>query len=427
MPPDHQVQVRPPLFPVFFLKHSRKHLCNEEWEATSAEINVGPGVWNCPAGNPIYNDSLHGMHSPGVLPPKSRMPTHLILTASFKRSHLLQIIIFCIHAQLPGEKSDHLAITSSLERAPWNEQSHRTTCWWQPPITSSSQHRIRISTLEYENAPTPGKIKPAFPLFALGSSFLPFEEVQQKWWRLVKSHDSSRCFSENTLKKMCMLSMFYCVRIHTWHAQIRKVFILKNSRPQDSEDSLQDGSASLPPSLQRAREPDLEFFRAVTVSGGEVTLSMDLRLRSWPAGPCGPPLPLKRTSFIQASKLQLTEVKFLQKSEWWYRYVYAHLRACVYVCLYITIYIEQIEPINISYDIKWYMYKKNIKISEKKNSAFKLSMTRTSALFFFFVVHSLLQTICPRAIWPEASFLSGFCQSQKIPWYRWWTKSCTSW
>lgn len=37
-------------------------------------------------------------------------------------------------------------------------------------------------------------------------------------------------------------------------------------------------------------------------------------------------------------------------------------------------------------------------------------------LVFFFVVHSLLQTICPRAIWPEASFL-WFLQSQKIPWY----------
>lgn len=241
--------------------------------------------------------------------------------------------------------------TGSLKRTVTQDNMLVATSYHQFISTQDQNLDLRV----WECSHT-WKDKASFSTLCAGSSFLPFEEVQQKWWGLVKSHDSSRCFSENTLKKMCMLSMFYCVRIHTWHAQIRKIFILKNSRPQDSEDSLQDGSASLPPSLQRAREPDLELFRAVTVSGGEVTLSMDLRLRSWPAGPCGPPLPLKRTSFIQASKLQLTEVKFLQQSEWWYRYVYAHLRACVYVCLHMTIYIEQIEPINISYDIKRYMY-----------------------------------------------------------------------
>lgn len=106
---DHQVQVQPPLFPVqetSLQRGVRSYIRRNQHRSRCLEL---------PGRQSIYNDSLHGMDSPGALPPKSRMPTHLILTASFKRSHLLQIIIFCIHAQLPGEN-----LITRPSRLHWN-------------------------------------------------------------------------------------------------------------------------------------------------------------------------------------------------------------------------------------------------------------------------------------------------------------------
>lgn len=273
--------------------------------------------------------------------------------------------------------------TGSLKRTVTQDNMLVATSYHQFISTQDQNLDLRV----WECSHT-WKDKASFSTLCAGSSFLPFEEVQQKWWGLVKSHDSSRCFSENTLKKMCMLSMFYCVRIHTWHAQIRKIFILKNSRPQDSEDSLQDGSASLPPSLQRAREPDLELFRAVTVSGGEVTLSMDLRLRSWPAGPCGPLLPLKRTSFIQASKLPRTSRKSATDGSQGFSTGRMMIQVCIRtlrcMCVCMLKYDNLYRTNWTNKYFIWYqtIYVLNcIKISRKKQ-CFQIINDTNSALFF---------------------------------------------